>query len=252
MSWFKFTSVEKKYNISINTIAKDLGVNTAFINNLLSNAGYNPLQLSFSKLTDKHLEIILLAYASSLKSYYKKASKDFNKYDLNGQNQLREFFAKFIRKRFFSSYFVLTNSNEFSECIDGRIFKSDLDNDLIRDYFFNRIKQLESFNYRSDYFHESDLGSINSGNSRPPAFIYREMKLRIHINHTFNDIKSRLFTTVITGHYYIFSSEEDSLTALLTSIKRCFLAVVFSLREALKFNNSKLTPNYGTKYTSLY
>lgn len=75
--------------------------------------------------------------------------------------------------------------------------------------------------------------------------IHREITWRtVQIKPTYTDIKSRIFTTIISGHYYIFSAEEDSDTALLSSITRCFSAVQKTLGEAFKNINLKSAPEW--------
>lgn len=250
MSWFSFNSKEREYTISISDITKEFGIHRSVINTLLQDAGYNPSQFIFTNLAQKHLEIILLAYVHSIKSLYKEASKNFGTYSLKEQEELRDFFGRFVRKSFFMPEVVLQINDRILLAKNGKIFKSDLDNDLIRDYFFKRIRQLEIEREFLSY-HMDDLEAFNLHSSvdlRPnlprPSFIYRLLKWNTKVKHTFTDIKSRIFTTTITGHYYIFSADEDSATALIPSIKRCFSAVGQTLGEALKNINLKSTPSW--------
>lgn len=257
MNWFSFNSREREYSISITAIAKEFGISRTVIYALLSDAGYHHAQFTFSKLTHKHLEIILLAYAHSIKSLYSNASKNFGSYELREQEELRDFFGKFVRKSFFKPEVVIQINDRILPASNGKIFKSDLDNDLIRDYFFKRIVLLEMeqeiASYQFDKFSDYNfsLKDLIADHPRPSAFIYRQLKIRVRVKHTFTDIKSRIFTTVITGLYYVFSAEEDSVTALLSSIKRCFSAVQQTLGEALNINNSKFTPKWKIKYIPL-
>ena len=257
MGWFSFNSKEREYNISISAIAKEFGISRGVINALMKEAGYNPGQFIFTNLAKRHLEIILLAYVHSIKSLYKESSKNFSNYSLKEQEELKVFFGKFIRKTFFLPEVEIRINDRILPASNGKIFKSDLDNDLIRDYFFKRIEQLEieqeflSYNLGDfDGFDLSDL--VNSLHYTPrPSFIYRQMNWTIKIKHTFTYIKSRIFTITLTGHYYIFSAEEDSAAALIPSITRCFSAVKLTPGEALNINISKLTPTWKPVYMPL-
>lgn len=224
MSWFGFYSKEKEYNVSINSIAKEFGLSISVINALLKDAGYNPRLLQFSKLQNKHLEVILLAYAHSIKSLYKEASNNYSKYTLKEQEELRNFFGKFIRKSIFSPEIAIRINDRILPAKNGKIYKSDLDNDLICDYFFKRIRQLEieqeieSFHFETYVDLEEFYERFLTVDVPRPSFIYRMLKWRTKVKQTFTDIKSRIFTTIITGHYYIFSAEEDAAIALLPSL----------------------------------
>lgn len=232
MSWFSFNSKEKEYSISLNTIAKEFGLSVSSIQLLLIDAGYNPRLLHFSKLQNKHLEVILLAYVHSIKSLYKEASNNYSKYTLKEQEELRTFFGKFIRKSILSPEIEIRINDRIFPAKNGKIYKSDLDNDLICDYFFKRIEHLEAEQGLERYHLETrieaflgiyrDIDEIYksslSGDVPRPSFIYQMLKWRTKVKQTFTDIKSRIFTTIITGHYYIFSAEEDSAIALLPSL----------------------------------
>jgi hypothetical protein len=257
MSWFSFNTKEREYNISIRSIAKEFGISISVIHNLLRDAGYNPLLLEFTMLNNKHLEVILLAYTHSIKSLYKEASNNYSKYTLKEQEELRDFFGKFIRKSFFMPEVEIRINDRILPARNGKIYKSDLDNELISEYFFKRIKHLEIEQEIASYQFDSYLdlhdlyASAVTVDLARPSFIYRQLKWRTKVKHTFTDIKSRIFTTIITGHYYIFSAEEDSYAALLPSITRCFSAVQQTLGEALNINNSKFTPKWKITYIPL-
>lgn len=257
MSWFSFNSKEREYNISIRSIAKEFGISISVIQTLLRDAGYNPLLLEFTRLNNKHLEVILLAYAQSIKSLYKEASNNYIKYTLKEQEELRDFFRKFVRKSFFLPEVEIRINDRILPAKNGKIYKSDLDNDLISEYFFKRIKHLEIeqeiASYQFDPYldiHDLFTSGVTLDLARP-SFINHQLKWRTKIKHTFTDIKSRIFTTIITGHYYIFSAEEDSATALLPSITRCFSAVKQTLGEALNNINSNISPKWKITYMPL-
>lgn len=260
MSWFNFNSKEREYSISVKTIAKEFGIDITVINTLLKNAGYNPMHLAFLSLTNKHLDVILVAYTQAVRSLYKEASKNFSGYNLNEQKELRDFFGRFVRKSFFKPDVAVLINDKILPASNGKIFKADLDNELISDYFFRRIRQLElelelvncKFDYYKDIY-ELELITIRevAVDIPRPLFIYRIMKWRIKVKHTFTDIKSRIFTTIITGHYYIFSAEEDAAAAMLTSSKRCFLAVNKTLGEAFKNLNLKSNPTWKIIFNPL-
>ena len=265
MSWFSFNSKEREYNVSLRSIAKEFGVSISVIHNLLRDAGYNPLLLEFTRLNNKHLEVVLLAYAHSIKSLYKEASNNYNKYTLKEQEELRGFFGKFIRKSIFLPEVEIRINDRILPAKNGKIYKSDLDNELISDYFFKRIKQLEieqeiaSYQINIDdlqnvYIFAGDLLEYVQSNSHKvetPFFIDLKLRWRVRIRAVFTNIKSRIFAIFITGHYYIFSAEEDSATAFLTSITRCFSAVEKVLGEALKKINLKRTPTWKIIYNPL-
>lgn len=252
MGWFNFLTKSKKYNVTLSSVAKEFGMSQSFITELLVNAGYNTFLMPFTRLNNDHLEIILSAYVNSVKSYYRESSKNFTKFDLQKQEELRRYFKQFIHKGFFSSEFTIVINHEIQLASNGRIFNQNLDSGLIRDFFFETIDRIE-FRERmreNAYYDFNEEFQILVSNIRP-SFVHHELKWRLNIKHTFNDIKSRIFTITITGHYYIFTAEEDLFAAFLTSLDRCFSAVKKALGEALKFNNSNFNPQWKKIYLPL-
>ena len=159
------------------------------------------------------------------------------------------FYSKFLRRSIFSYDFKLElSANDFAE--PKGIFKENLDSALIRDYFFERIKEIEFYESMGEFPFDGyhNIHVLNS--IQHPPLIHRELKWRVNLKHSFRDIKSRITTIIITGHYYIFSSEEDLFTTFLTSIKRCFSTVNNTLGEAL--NNLFQNYTHHVQYTKPY
>lgn len=261
MSWLNFNKKNKKHNVLLADVTKEFGMTQNYIINILSMAGYSVFNIPSFRLNNSHLEIISSAYVNSVKSLYKESSKNFMKFDRIKQMELKRFFNHFINRSFFST----NNINEITDEIllsgNEKIFSENLNPELIRSYFFSIIEEIElreainTLRLDSNLDLDFDFDFLNFTTNTPvttitskPKFIHYELKWRLKAKHAFNDIKSRFFTTIITGHYYIFNSEEDSITVFLTSIKRCFSTVKITLGEVLKQNNS----NFNQSWTKIY
>jgi hypothetical protein len=248
MAWFTFNSNERLYSVTIQSVSKKFGLSQATIVELLANAGYN-LFMPFARLSKEHLDVILLAYAQALRSHYKSSIRNFHNFDEVKKREVIEFYKKFIRRSLFDQL-----SMDFDEGIgiDKEIafLRTNLDKQLIREYFFDTIRQMEldelMREFHIDYNHDAVI--VESSISTPR--IHHELRWKISKKHVFSDIKSRISTIIFAGHYYIFTAEEDSITAFLTSLKRCFSAVENTLGEALNYTISKLN-SPCTKYKPL-
>lgn len=239
MNLFRFNSTERVYNVTISDIVKEFSIDVSVVRTLLKNAGYNPGQLAISNLKQEHLEVIFLAYANSVKSLYKESCKNFTSYTPEQQKELREFFGKFVRKNFFIPDLVFQINDKILPETNGKIFKSDLKLELIRDDFFKRIKHLEiekeiaSYQIEFDtlkdiYLFAEDLYEYihtRRVKERTPSFINYKLKWRVSVKPVFDNIKERIFSVIITGHYHTFSIDEDADAALLPPTAKGFSAV---------------------------
>jgi hypothetical protein len=247
MGLLNFFSSAKQYTVSIGSVSKRFGFSRAYLINLLASSGYNMNDMLFGTLNRDQLEIILGAYTNSVKTLYKNHSKNFQSYDKLKQESLKNFFQQFIRRSLFSSAVTIHINGE--AVLSNRFLNEELDVELIRKYFYSIIQEIEFEElYGTDYIEwSSSISECVNASSPKYDWIHRELKWKIIINHSFNNIKSRIFSTIVTGHYYIFSSEEDYFTAFLTSFKRCFSAVIFTLGEVLKNNHSNFDPLWKPK-----
>lgn len=265
MGWFNFNSKDRVYNVTIRDLVKEFNIDISIVRALLKDAGYNLGQLASYNLKQEHLEVILLAYTQSVKTLYKESCKNFSIYSPEQQQELRAFFGKFVRKNFFIPEMVLQINDRMLPAANGKIFKSDLKLELIRDDFFNRIKnieiekeiasyQIEFHTLKDIYLFAEDLYEYihsNKTKNGAPSFINHKLKWRVTVKPVFDNIKERIFSVIVTGHYHIFSTDEDANTAMLPTIKRGFSAVKQSLGEALKNNNFNSNPSWKIKYNLL-
>jgi hypothetical protein len=217
-------------SVTLKDVALKFEMRSNFLIDLLNNAGHKIEDENFV-LKEDHLKIISITYIRSIKKYYKKCSKEFHSLDKNKQEYLVEFFSQFVKN-------------------DKKVFKSKLENTYIEYYFEKTItdlswlKLLDSLN-SSIFTDKLDpkiyiKNDVNEKNDYH-ALIYKDInwdyKPRIKIK--FTDIRSNIKKIIISAYYYIFSCEED-VPAVLSSVKRCFSAVNFSLGEALTNINVKL------------
>jgi hypothetical protein len=236
----------KQSSISIEQISLHFGLNQSMIIEMLQKAGYE--YSPFDGLTRNHLEIISHSYVHSIKSAYKQIGKTIGKYDEDRQEMYRKFFINFIDQR--SSTSIVQMFGSFVPMYNDNVFGHKLDADLIRSHFFQTLHYIEYGHYDfydGPYSYEPVSKEERNINSQ----IHKQLRWRLQRNQSFRDFKSNIFTIIITGHYYIFSDEEDLFTTVSTSFNRCFSAVKITLGEALNLINSKLNPQCKITYKIL-
>ncbi|WP_291134433.1 hypothetical protein [Flavobacterium sp. UBA7663] len=219
MGLFDFFRKSKKHNVALHSVAKKLKISEESIVAILKEAGFEIYNFPYTFLNEKHLEILSQKYVEAIKSFYSSSSKNF--YDLNNYQQIevKKFFTKFIR-------YNLSFNTCNQELIDDNFFKSKLDSELIKDFFYRLIDEIEFEAIHGNIYHTD---SISIEGKEFTKFLY---KIKLKTKSTFNNIKSKLFSILTTCHYYIFSDDEDHIAK--AKLELCFSAMRDLSGEALK------------------
>lgn len=219
MGLFDLFIKSRKHNVALSSVAKKLKISEESIVAILREAGFDIYNFPHTFLNEKHLEILSQKYVEAIKNFYTSSSKNF--YDLNTfeKLELKKFFAKFIRYDFF-----LGSYNQ--ELIDSKVFKSKLDSELIKDFFYSLIEEIEFEAIHGNIYYTN---IISVAGKEFTKFLY---KVKLKTKSTFNNIKSKLFSILTTCRYYIFTDDEDHTAK--AKLELCFSAVRNLSGEALK------------------
>lgn len=218
MGLFDFLRGPRKHRVSLHSVAKRLKISQISIVSILRDAGFQIYDMPFVILDERHLEILSVKYVDAIKTYHNSSTKNYYNMSSYEQIEIRKFFAKFMNNGFWTSNYVEISSENF--------FKSKLNSDSIKDFFYTVIENIENEElYGYDFFATENSNSIDNVFNK---FLY---KIKLKTSKSFNDIKSKLISILTTFKYYIFSDDEDHNAK--ANVKLCFSALRKMPREAL-------------------
>lgn len=212
---------QKKYSVTLSSVSKKLKISEDSIVSILRDAGFEVFNMPYVLLNEKHLEILSKGYVDAVKRFYTNSSKNFFSLNKHEQFEIKNFFLNFIAIDSRYNYYS-TNS------INNEIFKSRLDSNLIKDFFYNLIDEIE---FEEAFYGPFFSKSRSVGHAVNDVFIKIFYKIKLKTKSTFNNIKSKLFSIILNCHYYIFSDDENH--SIRDSLKSCFSWVINISREAL-------------------
>ena len=213
---------QKKYSVTLSSVSKKLKISEDSIISILRVAGFEVFNMPFILLNEKHLEILSKAYVDAVKRFYTSSSKNFFSLNKHEQFEMKNFFLNFVAiDSRYNSYSTNSISNE--------IFKSKLDSNLIKDFFYSLIDEIE---FEEGFYDPFFSKSKSVGHAVNDVFVKIFYKIKLKTKSTFNNIKSKLFSIILNCHYYIFSDDENH--SIRDSLKSCFSWVINISREALK------------------
>lgn len=215
---------KKKYNLTLFSVSKKLKMPQESIISILREAGFEAFNIPMFILNEKHLEILSKAYVNAVKKFYTATNKNFFLLTTHEQLEMKNFFSNFID-------FELKYSSYSGDAVNNGIFKSRLDSNLIKDFFFSLMDEIEF----EEEFYGTYSGSISVGHKVNEVFVRIFYKIKLKTKSTFNNIKSKLFSITISCQYYIFTDDENHSNG--ESTRSCFSWVTAISREALKNNN---------------
>lgn len=218
MGLFDFLRAPRKHRVSLYSVAKRLKISQISIVSILRDAGFQIYDMPFAILDERHLEILSVRYVDAIKTYHNSSTKNYYNLNLDEQIGIRKFFAQFTNNGFWTSSYVEDSGENF--------VKSKLNSDSIKDFFYRVIENIENEELCGHGFFTSE--NSNSIDNVFNKFLY---KIKLKTSKSFNDIKSKLISSLTTFKYYIFTDDED-LNAKANE-KLCFSALRKMPREAL-------------------
>jgi hypothetical protein len=177
-NYFGFGFFSKKV-VKIYELERRLKISRSTIISILTEAGFFVRDSGNTDLYDQHLQVLSKAFEKAIRQQFKKDKKSlllYNKYELQSKVN---FFKEFV-----------LNADSL---IDLEVFEQKLNSDLIASWFYKQAT--------------TDPDEINSHNT-----LYSNLRrLKFKLQTLYKDIRSQIFSRVISHHYYIFTSEEDHL-----------------------------------------
>jgi hypothetical protein len=222
MGLFDVFRKSRKYNVALHSVAKKLKISDESIVAILKDAGFEIYNFPQTLLNEKHLEILSQKYVDAIKRFYNTSSKSYYDLTFDEQLEVKRFFQKFIRNDYFFERFN-------QDLPDSNFFKSKLDSELIKDFFYRLIYEVEFESAHGNVYY---IDSVTFECKEFTKFLY---KVKLKIKSTFNNIKSKLFSILTSCHYYIFTDDEDHIAK--AKLELCFSAVRNLSGEALKYIN---------------
>jgi transcriptional regulator with XRE-family HTH domain len=226
MELFNIPFIDDHYNVTLKDVAKKLGVSRSSIVEILKENGLEAINFPDFLLDYNHLEALSEKYVESVKSLQNRFSKKYFFYNLNEREQIQKFLLKFI------------NTEQISENLffDENIIKSKLDKKLIKEFFFNLIDEIRL---------EVSLGKLSIQiKDDYKKFRILIPKIKIKIKRSFSNNNSNIFFLTITGHYYIFTDEEEQIvekkfTKDFSTIKHICRGALSNIHHLMFINNGK-------------
>lgn len=182
-----------------------IGISQKEIIRVLEEAGYYlPSNKPSLYLNETQIKIIATKYIASVVQLHKKTGasyKELPSYKLKG---LQRFFSMFI-----SNIELLS---------DEQLYSLKLDLGTIENFFYSLVYHRHDENYDS-------------------CIYYAMRMIKLKITRIYSDLRTIIFSMVITNHYHVFPGEEDHNR--LENNKRFFSSVKIKIREVINSINLK-------------
>lgn len=193
--------------LRIHQVSERTGLPKENIHAILENAGFLILgDPNNFILKSEHLVIIERHFNSAIKNLFKRSKKSYKYYEIEKNESLRRFFSNFIIKDI-EFYFRRQDIEDIYECR--------LSDYLIKEHFYKLI-----FSF-----------AIEIQNNFSNVIEKLQFQLKNNSLRSYLDYRKKSILFLLSGHYYIFPSEEDdSKNANLTFS----FSVLSQIREVLK------------------
>ncbi len=213
--------------LRIHQVADRTGLPKENIVGILENAGYLILgdQNNFVLKTE-HLIIIEKHFNKAVKNLFKKSKKNYKFHEFEKNESLKKFFSNFII-RDIESYFRYQTIED--------IYESRLSDYLIKEFFYRQILSL----------------SVRLDNDFSNAIELLQFRIKNNSFRSYLDFRKKSILFLLSGHYYVFSSEEDNSEKAeqLTSFSELSIG---KLKEALNKFITDLKHHSWTITTTKY
>lgn len=201
MEFFQLYRTRRKHNVSLKSVAIKLNLSEDKIISILQNAGFDIFYFPSIRLNEDHLEVLSNSYVESIKSYHNSKSKKYYNLNFEERHEFNHFFYRFIKKSY-----NIWEYNNIDVSLD-KVVNSNLDNDLIKDFFFNLVSQIEYHETISNGYYLQNIAYVEK------IFNKYRHKIKLRLKHKLksllSDIRTLIHSILVCCHYYIFSDDED-------------------------------------------